>query len=72
MASERTPLLQNDHDDGPSTANDKSKLGPMEISATNRRAILAGIWIATFLGVSCVATVLFGVQTLTCNLVCKQ
>ncbi|KAJ6500868.1 major facilitator superfamily domain-containing protein [Mycena sanguinolenta] len=28
----------------------KRRLGPLEISASNRRGILAGIWLATFLG----------------------
>ncbi|KIJ25279.1 hypothetical protein M422DRAFT_237141 [Sphaerobolus stellatus SS14] len=53
MASERSPLLQDRRERGLSTSssiNGKPKLGPMEISAKNRRAILAGIWIATFLG----------------------
>jgi hypothetical protein len=29
----------------------KRRLGPLEISASNRRGILAGIWLASFLGV---------------------
>ncbi|KAF7323384.1 Vacuolar amino acid permease [Mycena chlorophos] len=46
MSSERQPLL------APAAATDlaTSRPGPLEISAWERRAILCGIWLATFLG----------------------
>lgn len=50
MPTERSPLL-----DGASTRalpqDAAARTGPLEISAANRRAILAGIWMATFLSV---------------------
>ncbi|GJJ11782.1 hypothetical protein Clacol_006020 [Clathrus columnatus] len=50
---ERTPLLQqptnNNTDVQAPQQTSKPQLGPLEISASNRRAILAGIWLATFL-----------------------
>ncbi|KAK6977150.1 vacuolar amino acid permease [Favolaschia claudopus] len=55
--TERDPLIQKptvftDADSAsrgePAT---KQRLGPLEISASNRRGILAGIWLGTFLGV---------------------
>ncbi|KAF7342299.1 Vacuolar amino acid permease [Mycena venus] len=61
-SSERDPLLKtpaaqhgDDVESAPSTnlpldTNLKEQLGPLEISASNRRWILAGIWLATFLG----------------------
>lgn len=57
MASEHTPLLQNSNDNEilrslQPIKPSRPKLGPMEISASNRRAILVGIWMATFLSVS--------------------
>ncbi|KAF8505120.1 MFS general substrate transporter [Hysterangium stoloniferum] len=54
-ANEHTPLLREnpDHPNGTVTSNvDKvpaNRLGPMEISAANRRWILVGVWMATFL-----------------------
>jgi hypothetical protein len=33
----------------------QGQLGPLEISASNRRGILAGIWMASFLGVCVLA-----------------
>ncbi|KAF8505116.1 MFS general substrate transporter [Hysterangium stoloniferum] len=56
-ANEHTPLLREnpDHPNGTVTSNvDKvpaNRLGPMEISAANRRWILVGVWMATFLSV---------------------
>ncbi|KAF8511905.1 major facilitator superfamily domain-containing protein [Hysterangium stoloniferum] len=56
-ANEHTPLLREnpDHPNGTVTSNvDKvpaTRLGPMEISAANRRWILVGVWMATFLSV---------------------
>ncbi|KAF8521427.1 vacuolar amino acid permease [Hysterangium stoloniferum] len=49
-ANEHTPLLQDDTN-GTTTVNKilVDRPGPLEISATNRRSILAGIWMATFL-----------------------
>lgn len=35
----------------PVTVEPKKKLGPLEISNSNKYAILVGIWIANFLGV---------------------
>ena len=57
--SERDPLLQ-DHDSGQQILQVESEgengvsreLGPLEISRSTRYAILAGIWMATFLSVS--------------------
>lgn len=60
MATERSPLLNHRNsgtpaeDSGPphSAINTPaSRLGPLEITAANRRSILAGIYIATFLSV---------------------
>jgi hypothetical protein len=53
-AGERTPLLDGNSDPNGDTTVAKVPaiaLGPLEISAANRRSILAGIWIATFLSV---------------------
>ena len=58
--SERDPLLQDHGDSGQQLQQGKdqkgvrhaSALGPLEISRSTRYAILAGIWIATFLSVS--------------------
>lgn len=62
MSTERSPLLENDslHAQSeapgeplavPTTKIPPGRLGPLEISASNRRSILAGIWMATFLSV---------------------
>ncbi|KAJ7932806.1 vacuolar amino acid permease [Mycena leptocephala] len=51
--TERDPLIRkpaiqaNAEDAGPDV---KRRLGPLEISASNRRGILAGIWLASFMG----------------------
>ena len=58
--SERDPLLQDYGDSGQQLEQGKgqkgvrhdSELGPLEISRSTRYAILAGIWMATFLSVS--------------------
>ncbi|KAF9792644.1 major facilitator superfamily domain-containing protein [Thelephora terrestris] len=52
MSSERDPLLTIAPRHGANTdeSEDEGKLGPLEISHSSRWAILAGIWIATFLG----------------------
>jgi len=64
MSSERSPLLRANtanNDDRVSrrisTASfyARQKRGPMDITPSNRRGILAGIWLATFLSVSRVA-----------------
>ncbi|KAF8209437.1 vacuolar amino acid permease [Mycena galopus ATCC 62051] len=46
--TERDPLIK--HSVVPAEPDVKRRLGPLEISAANRRGILAGIWLATFLG----------------------
>ena len=56
MSSERDPLLTTGslrHADvqGLEEVREVKKLGPLEISRSNRWAILGGIWIANFLGV---------------------
>ena len=57
MSSERDPLLtapQRQHDGSVQNSEGVRKdkrLGPLEISRSNRRAILTGIWTANFLGV---------------------
>lgn len=55
MSSERDPLLTTPPHDASvqnsEGAGEEKKLGPLEISRSNRWAILAGIWTANFLGV---------------------
>ena len=56
MSSERDPLLttpSQHHADvqGQEVVSEEKKLGPLEISRSNRWAILGGVWIANFLGV---------------------
>ena len=79
MSSEREPLLTtsprygaNVKDSG-ETKKEGKKLGPLEISRSNRWAILVGVWTANLLGVRRIifplisfAEVLFCVQALNC------
>ena len=56
MSSEREPFLATSplHDANVQSlqeAKKERKLGPLEISRSNRWAILAGVWTAIFLGV---------------------
>jgi hypothetical protein len=56
MSSERNPLLATPSQCHANAQNlegvrKDEKLGPLEISRSNRWAILAGIWTANFLGV---------------------
>lgn len=56
MSSEREPLLKssprrNADAQNSEEAGKEKKLGPLEISRSNRWAILAGVWTANFLGV---------------------
>ncbi|KAH7890122.1 major facilitator superfamily domain-containing protein [Phlebopus sp. FC_14] len=58
MATERDPLIPDDHTGGAAGTPSK-KVGPLEISRSTRYAILAGLWSATFLSVATlVATLL--------------
>ncbi|KAF8589744.1 MFS general substrate transporter [Ramaria rubella] len=54
MSTERSPLLDNagPRPGGPAILSQKiapTRLGPLEITRANRRSILAGIWLASFL-----------------------
>jgi len=60
MSSERDPLLATSPQHHANVqdleeAREAKKLGPLEISRSNRWAILGGIWIANFLCVRCAA-----------------
>ena len=61
MSSERDPLLTTPpqrHANAQNEAEIKNGrgLGPLEVSRSNRNAILAGIWMANFLGVRCIVS----------------
>lgn len=58
MSSERDPLLitpprSNANLQNFQEAKEAEEHGPLEVSRSNRATILAGIWMANFLGVSC-------------------
>ncbi|KAF8521201.1 major facilitator superfamily domain-containing protein [Hysterangium stoloniferum] len=50
-ANEHTPLLRDNADTNGTTTSTVDRPGPLEISAANRRSILVGVWMATFLSV---------------------
>ncbi|KAJ7490869.1 major facilitator superfamily domain-containing protein [Mycena latifolia] len=52
LPTERDPLIKKPQANGDAEVVQvvKRRLGPLEISAANRRGILAGIWLASFLG----------------------
>ena len=51
-ASSKSPAQISDSPQVESFKEAKRRLGPLEIPRSNRYAILAGIWVATFLSVS--------------------
>ena len=51
-ASSQSPAQISDSPQVESLKEAKRRLGPLEISRSNRYSILAGIWVATFLSVS--------------------
>ena len=66
--SERDPLLEwNQPGESASdqiSGKQDGRPGPLEISRSTRRGILAGLWTATFLSVGCISMLQFIVLTL--------
>jgi len=63
MSSERDPLLATPSQHHVNVQNleeagETKRLGPLEVSRSNRSAILGGIWIANFLCVRCIISCL--------------